>query len=115
MGKRKTDLTLADKLQIIINKAALAISDGNVPTAQSDTEKVFEMQSAIIDELNKCRNTQYSSMLLAVALVSCGKVIYAQIDEHRQKGVDLLYTLTDQALEKTIEAQKEAEHEEAEE
>ena len=109
MGTRKTDMTLADKLQIIVNKLALATSDGTPPTAQSDTATIYDMQSVIIDEINKCRNTHHSSMLLAVALVSCGKVIYAQLDDHYKKGADLLYTITDRAVEETFK--KEADNE----
>lgn len=98
MGKRKTDLTLAEKIQAIVNKTAANFKDGKVaPGAETDVEIMEKMQSAVLDELSAVGFTQHCIMLMSIALVSAGKAMYACLDDNLKKGADLLYDLTDMA------------------
>lgn len=102
----KKDLTLADKVQIIVNRTAANFKDGvAAPGAETDVEIVEKMQEAVLDEMSKVGFTQHCIMLMSIALVSAGKSMYACLDENLKKGADLLYQITDEALRRTVEDQ----------
>jgi len=99
-------ITLAEKIQAIVNKTAANFKDGKVaPGAETDVEIVEKMQEAVLDEMSKVGFTQHCIMLMSIALVSAGKAMYACLDDNLKKGADLLYQITDEALRRTVEDQ----------